>query len=208
MSKSNVITKTAFAELTKVSKGRVSQWISEGKLPADCFDGEGRTAKVIVDRALAALSRNLDPTQRYGVNGLATELTEIPAIPSGDPPPSLSVSTTREDEIRREKIVQAQMTTRKMAREEQAAAGRYVLTDQHRRAVGEATAKVMQVIEGGLSDVAQALAIEFDLPQRDVVHALRRAFKDVRARAAAAIKRSSETESDLVEDEIKAVSLQ
>lgn len=43
-----LVSKSQFAALTNVTKGRVSQWIADGKLAGDALAGEGRDAKVRV----------------------------------------------------------------------------------------------------------------------------------------------------------------
>lgn len=64
------MTKGEFAVFVKRSPGRVSQWIAAGQISAGAMDGQGRTAKIIVSRALADLAANLDPGQRHGLNAI------------------------------------------------------------------------------------------------------------------------------------------
>lgn len=58
------------AKALNVSKGRVSQYVSEGKL-AGCFTGDGRARRFDLDKAATALGRQLHPGQMLG-NGAGT----------------------------------------------------------------------------------------------------------------------------------------
>ncbi|MVA55958.1 hypothetical protein [Agrobacterium vitis] len=67
------VTKGQFAELIGVSPGRVSQYLTEGKISPAALDGVGRNAKINVERAKADLRLTLDVSQRLG-NGIDTRL--------------------------------------------------------------------------------------------------------------------------------------
>src|SRR5215813_1640879 len=55
-----VVSKGQFATLRNVSPGRVSQWISEGKIKPDALVGEGRKAKINVAVATRQFRDSLD----------------------------------------------------------------------------------------------------------------------------------------------------
>ena len=82
------ITKGEFARRRGVSPGRVSQWLSEGKISGAAIIGEGRAA--LIDEVLACeqLGLRLDTGQRTG-NGLKTNLT--PQVDGRAPSPRLQV---------------------------------------------------------------------------------------------------------------------
>src|SRR5690349_19821749 len=73
-----VVSKSKFAELIGVTKGRVSQYIADRKIFGDALVGEGRNAQIRVDLAKAQLRQKLDIGQRLG-NGIDTNLN--PALP-------------------------------------------------------------------------------------------------------------------------------
>jgi hypothetical protein len=77
---SEVVTKSDFALLTKVTRSRVSQWIKEKKIGPEAIVGTGRGAKINARIAVEQLSLRLDIDQRYGLNGLKTTL-KLPAEP-------------------------------------------------------------------------------------------------------------------------------
>lgn len=81
-----IVSKGEFAALLGVTPGRVSQYISGGKLDGDALVGEGRSARIRVDVAREQLRRRLDIGQRLG-NGIGTRL-DAPAeagIPASPP---------------------------------------------------------------------------------------------------------------------------
>lgn len=64
------LSSSELADTLKVSRGRVSQYVSEGKLEG-CYQGEGRARRFDLEKVAAALGRVLDPGQMMG-NGAAT----------------------------------------------------------------------------------------------------------------------------------------
>lgn len=64
-----------------MTPGRVSQWISEGKLSGDAIVGTGRSARIDESLACAQLEARLDASQREA-NGRRTTFAE--AIPLDD----------------------------------------------------------------------------------------------------------------------------
>ena len=77
---------TQLANELGISKGRVSQWVSEGKLDG-CYTGDGRARRFDVEKVRAALQHRLDPGQLLG-NGADTRrrLREDEARPEADAP--------------------------------------------------------------------------------------------------------------------------
>ena len=85
-----IVTKGEFAVLCKVSPGRVTQWIGDGKISPAALVGEGRSAKIRVAQAQADLKRSLDPNQMSG-NGIRTRIPGGPLVPS---PQAIPASTS------------------------------------------------------------------------------------------------------------------
>ena len=193
---SETVTKTEFAELMGVTKGRVSQWLKASKIDGDALDGEGRNAKVNVEVAKRQLKERLDPNQKLGVNGLRPDRPADAPSDDGreDRPP------TAETRIASEKLRQAQLTTTRLAREEGLAAWRYVRADDARRMIGESNARLMQAMEGGLQDMALAVAAEFGLSARAVRHVLKKAQREVRIRNATLFREVADKAPELVDD--------
>lgn len=169
-------TKSAFAEIIQVSAGRVSQMISEGKIPPSCLVGEGRRARIKVEAAKAAIEQSTDIGQRLG-NGSKTNLSGATTAP----PNSLL------DQLQTEKLIKARAENRVLEERERERQGVYVRTADARAECVKALSQMLAIFEGALPDLANALAAKCDLPQRDILHTLRGGFRDVRARASEAV---------------------
>lgn len=172
-------TKAQFAAMIGVSPGRVSQYISERKLGPAELEGEGRAAKVRIGPALQALKIRLDAGQMTG-NGLATKLSP-PRRPQADVPSAPSVSDDLDLKFKQAKLAEQESRNRKLAEEERARAGVYVLADDAKAETVRMAAQMLQAFEGGLSDMAAAIAAQYHLPQRDVVHMVRAQFRELRS---------------------------
>ncbi|WOC17409.1 hypothetical protein [Pseudochrobactrum sp. MP213Fo] len=189
------LSKGEFAKLINVSAGRISQYIASGQIGPDALQGEGRSARIVVDRARRQLNGRLDVAQRVGLNGLSTRIAmgpveqadNAPLLQQPDKRPLETFQTQSDlvaDQIAREKLEQAKMATARIKREEALASGRFILADEARSELTRGVAMAYRVMEGGLSDMATHLAGRFELPQRDILHHLQQAFRKVRERAA------------------------
>ena len=112
-----VVSKGQFAALRNVSPGRVSQWISEGKIKPDALVGEGRNAKINVAVATRQLRVALDVGQLTG-NGVRTRrdlslpVQPMPAPPAREPAPS-SPGDPIADAIKQERLDQLRRANRR-----------------------------------------------------------------------------------------------
>jgi hypothetical protein len=218
-----IVSKSAFARLSNVTPGRVSQWLSEKKIHGDAIIGEGRDAQIHVARARVQLRLHLDIGQRMG-NGLSTQLDgPAPIAPAtaapvaNDPGPTAQVLPFArlvppepvrdpiEEQIKRERLETARRTNRKMAQEEAASAGRYVLADDARKEVGKSVAQVLSSTDGWIADVTSKISAKFALPQRDVLHLMRSEFRNFRATLASSLRQQAENLPEMVEDELSEV---
>jgi len=79
------LSSSELAATLKVSKARVSQYVSERKLEG-CYSGEGRARRFDLAKVAVALGRTLDPGQMMG-NGAATKsaLRRIVPLPGLGP---------------------------------------------------------------------------------------------------------------------------
>ena len=194
-----VVTKGRFAEIINVSAGRVSQMIAAGQISGDALVGEGRAARIDVALAKEQLRRTIDPAQRFGANGIGTRLASAATSPA----PGLrepSASDLVDEQIRQEKLRQIQLANERADEAAAARRGLYVEAAEARRETGRIAGRMLNLFEGGLADIASALAAKFELPQRDVLHLLRHEFRGLRQRAADQARAEASGLPHLVED--------
>lgn len=170
-----IVSKGRFAELLNVSPGRVSQWLSEGKVTGDAIVGAGRFAKIDVDLARAQLGETLDVDQRHSGNGLKTNLGGEGAAPQPN---------TLERQLLEERLLKARRENVRDATEQAVANGELCATADARSATVKEVSRMVARVEGTLPEFAAAIAAKFKLPQRDVLHELKAKWRQVRTDAA------------------------
>jgi len=175
-----LVKKSTFAALRGVTPGRVSQWLAKGKISGPAIVGEGPSAKIDVDIATAQLRERLDVNARFGLKGLSTNLDR-----ASDQLP-LPLRDRVEAQIKAEKLRQAQLLTRRLEEEDRQRRGLYVEAKAARNEMARLVADLLGSFEGSLTDLSAALAAQFRLPARDVLHVLRKEFRRIRERLAAA----------------------
>ena len=193
-------TKAQFAAMIGVSPGRVSQYISEKKLGHAELEGEGRAARVRIKPALQALKIRLDASQMTG-NGIETRLAAPAAAPARLDAP-LSSADQMDVQFKQAKLEQQLAVNRKIAEEEKLRAGIYMLADEARAETSKLAAQLLQGFEGGLADIATAIAAQYQLPQRDVVHLVRNQFRELRGKIAERLAHEGKTLPPVIEDDI------
>ena len=203
-----IMTKGAFAAHIGVSAGRISQYIAEGKIYGEALEGDGRSAKIRPAIARQQLQKTLEPSQRFGVNGVAVlKSAAQPALQlaqsdgASAPPPRLTFTDDVADQLAAERLRQQQITTARLEREEALEVGRYMRTDDARRQTVRAVSEAFKVMEQGIPEMAKAIAAQFGVPMHDATHALLKAFREVRAKKAAAFRSSADELPEHIEDE-------
>jgi hypothetical protein len=187
------VSKGEFAAIIGVSPGRISQYLTEGKITAASLVGSGRSAKINVERAKADLRLTLDVGQRIG-NGSETRLdpldeaSPLPADQGSRTANVLPAAGGVDYEIKQQKLEQIRRANRNGAIEEAKQRGQLIETDLAQAQMSRVAAAMLEIFEGGLTDMAMAVAAEFKLPQRDVKHLMRRSFRTVRETAAKQMK--------------------
>jgi hypothetical protein len=135
----------------------------------------------LIDEAVACdqLDRSLDVTQRVA-NGLGTNLQPTPGA-AGE---ALRPTDTFVEQIARERLELLRRQNRKAAIDEAITTGRLVAAEAAGRATGKAVTHVINLIEAALPEMATDVAAQFKVPQHEVLLALRRRLRDVRAAGA------------------------
>jgi hypothetical protein len=204
------VTKGQFAEMIGVSPGRVSQYLTEGKISAAALDGAGRNARINVERAKADLRLTLDVSQRLG-NGIETRLDSSapfeaePRSASTQQQAPLPLPTGGIDfEIKQQKLDDLKRRNRNAAIADAQSTGQLMETGEARAEMARVASSMLLVFEGGLTDLAAAVASEFEVPQRDVLHLMRKEFRKIRETAARQMQKQAQSFDASVETTLAA----
>ena len=87
-------------------------------------------------------------------------------------------------DLKREKLLREQRSNQRAARQDAIDDGRLVPSTELSVEVAKAVTRTMQVYEGAVPEIARRFAAEFDVPQRDAEHLLRKVYSEVRGREA------------------------
>lgn len=203
----DICSKSEFARRRGVTPGRVTQWITEGKIGGEALVGEGRSAQIRESVAVSQLKTRLNIDQRIA-NGLGTRLTiEVPApVKQADaasavvpPPPA---GDPIEEQIKRARLAGIEFDNRKKAEEEAARSGRLTDAEGARAEMGKLAVQLVTTFEGALAEFASSIAAKWQIPQRDVLHHLRGEFRKVRESAAALVRQQAAEVPALIAREI------
>jgi hypothetical protein len=188
----DLVTKTKFAEISGVSGAMVSLWIKRRKIYGDAIVGEGRNARIVVNIARQQLKKTLDLSQRLGANG---------KVKFDDDPEK--IGDTVEDEIKRARLAQLELSNEHARALREVQAGRYVRSDDVHRAMGKIAGRTLAAVEGALGEFATAIAAKSNLPARDALHILRTTFRVLRERTANTEAGIAKALPALVDDEVQ-----
>lgn len=205
-------TKAAFARRLGISDVRVSQYIKSGIIGPDALEGEGRKAMIRVHLALRQVAQRRHPIQA-AVNGAATQLNEaggepvdemVPAAAPGGVDHGAGAKATENltREIQVERLEGERRRNRRAAMEEAVALGRLVAVDDLRQAIAKTTSQCIGIFVGMAPDIANAIAAEFKVPQRDVLAVVRNITTQKRAQATTALRLAADELPEEVEAEI------
>lgn len=167
------LTTTELAKELGVTKGRVSQYVSEGKLDG-CYQGDGRARRFDLVKAAEALGRRLDKGQMMG-NGAATRrsLREIeagedtPEAPNRQP--SGDVLPPRDpDRYALAKTQKVEEEARRLRRQNALDEGTMVLAEEAARQVKRQLAQEIAQVETMLRDAARRVADVMGVDYREV----------------------------------------
>jgi hypothetical protein len=196
----SLVRKSEFAEMRGVSPGRVSQWIAAGQIDGAAIVGSGQRALINVELACAQLQERLAVDERFGLNGLSTNLDpKTPAPGEGGnaqaakalpaPPvrviPEGETEGTVEARLKAEKLKQAEFLTNKLELENASRKGQYMDAMEAAAGMARVADEMLKIFEGSFPEFASALAAKFQVPQREALLLLRDEFRRVRAQLAA-----------------------
>ncbi|SON55518.1 hypothetical protein HDIA_1977 [Hartmannibacter diazotrophicus] len=207
-----LVTKGQFAAMINVSAGRVSQMIAAGQISQAALVGAGQRAKINVEQAKTDLRMALDVGQRMG-NGINTRLddgdgaadsVEAPAPGAQRQDAAPARESGIDYQIKQEKLEQVRRANRNAAIAEARERGQLVETAAAKAEMVKVASSMLQVFEGALADFAGAVSAQFEVPQRDVLHLMRREMKKVRAAASRQMAALGEQETETVQTTVDA----
>jgi hypothetical protein len=198
-----VVRKSEFAKIANVTKGNVTHWINAGHISGAALVGEGRTAMIDVELAMAQLKERLSVNERFGLNGLDTNLeapldlpvpevreSEVsppvaPVVAQLRPAETIETDGTVEARIKAEKLKQAQFLSSRLKLEDAARHGKYMDTQEASGALTRQADEMLKIFEGAFPEFASATAAKFQVPQREMLHLLHEEFRRVREQLSA-----------------------
>lgn len=196
------LSKGDFAAHIGVTPGRVSQYIAAGMIGKDALEGQGRNAKVIVARAVEQIKLKRNIGQALG-NGLSTRLDldpeDQPEPPRSTPADADRLTPNVDNELKQQRLEAERRRNRLAAEDEAARRGRLVDATLVRAEMTKLAQAIEDENAGMLTDFASAVAAEFKLPQRDVLHLLRKVRADKKAGAADRARRRAASLPEFVE---------
>lgn len=192
------MSKGDFASHIGVSPGRVSQYIASGIIGPDALSGEGRSARVVVEKAVEQIAARRHVGQALG-NGLSTRLNfDAPSAQPGDVPPSIPTNDPARL-IQLEKLEQERRRNRLATIDEAKALGELVPVEDFQREVGKVSQTLVNTFTGMAPDIANAIAAKFGLPTRDVLHLVKQVMTEKRRDASAEQRKAGEAMTETVE---------
>jgi len=193
------MSKSEFASHIGVSPGRITQYISAGIIGPDALVGEGRLARIDVERAKAQISKRRHVGQALG-NGIATRLVAGEQTETLRPDTVLPARDKDTAElIQLERLEQEKRKNRQATIDEARMLGQLVPVEDMQRAVASAAQKLVNTFTGMAPDIANAIAAKFGVPQRDVLHLVKQVISEKRAMAAQGERDTAEQMPETVE---------
>ena len=200
-----LVRKSEFAKQCNVSNGQVSQWLTEGKIDGAAIVGTGQRSMLDVELAKAQLRERLAVDERFGLNGLNTNLEPtapvVPVVAGLRQVETIEDAATVEARLKAEKLKQAEFLTNRLKAEDKARHGKYMDAMEAAAGMTRVADEMLKIFEGAFPEFASALAAKFEVSQREALHLLRDEFRRIReqlaavyAAAAAALPRTIETD--------------
>jgi len=181
------VTKGQLAAIAGVSPGRVSQWISEGKIHGDALIGEGRSAQINLDVAREQLGITLDFVQR-DAQALAKPAAAAPTV------------TPQQQRLHDVKVETAEIELNRLKRQELEAQGLYVRTAEARQAWGRELADLISGIEQDLPDWGLRIERELSVDHKRATSLLRQLFREFRTKRADLARNAAFARPELIAD--------
>lgn len=172
------INASSLAAALQVSPGRVSQYVSEGKLDG-CYSGAGRARRFDLAKCVEALGRKLDRGQMMG-NGADTRRA-LDAVNASQAEPKKAPAPTKElpsgasellpkdpDRYELARTQKAEEEARRLRRLNAEAEGTFVLASEVERQVAKVMAQEIAEVESVLREAARKVADSLGVDYKSV----------------------------------------
>jgi selenocysteine-specific translation elongation factor len=204
------VSKAEFARRVKRSAGRVSQWLSEGKIGGEAVAHTAEGDRIVLEVAVAQLGISLDVSQQ-----LAQEQPILPGVGKTAAPASGTAESgadtddaepanpVLQDLQHRQLVAKVQadeLKAEEARRKAMEANGRWVRADDVRAAWSRTLADVMTRFENEMPRLAEALASEMKVDVRAATIVLRREFRNLRAKLGAEASRERDARTVTSDD--------
>jgi len=204
----NYVNATQLAKELNLSKGRISQYVGEGKLDG-CFEGEGRNRRFDLGKVAKALAVKLDSGQMMG-NGADTRraIQELPearqAAARSSPAGATALPPGDNDRYTMARTLKAEEEARRLRKQNAVEEKQFVLraeaTLQAKRLVSKEIAGFESVLRDGARRIADDLGVDFKTARTILVQEFRahraRRTEALADDAAAAKMTDSEKDAD------------
>jgi ribosomal protein S25 len=168
------LTTTALAERLGLTKGRISQLVSSGKLDG-CYSGDGRNRRFDLGKSAEALQLKLDPGQMLG-NGASTKRKLVDLADGGDTEEDQgrqgrdTLSPRDPDRYELARTQKVEEEARRLRRQNAESDGSMVLASAVRqevvRQVGQEVAQFENVLRDGARAIADRMGIDYRIARQ------------------------------------------
>lgn len=196
-----MITASELARQLGVSRGRVSQLVSEGKLDG-CYSGEGHGRRFDLEAAAAALNRRLDQGQQLG-NGSASRAARRAIARPADPRPDTELPLGDQHDYQLHRAAKVREEARRLRRQNMLEEGTAVLASDAARHAASALQAEIAATDAWLNDVAREISDEKGTDYLETRAILRASWRRHREHREAALRVIAETATE-TEAEAKA----
>ncbi|MBB3995296.1 hypothetical protein GGR95_002951 [Sulfitobacter undariae] len=185
---------SALATELKLSRGRISQYVSEGKLDG-CYSGEGRQRRFDLQKVAKALGKRLDPGQMMG-NGAQTA-TVLAAQSSEGAPKKRGGGATKlpdgdDDAYHMARTQKAQEEARALRRRNAMDEGTFVLASETTLVMQQLLSKEVAQFENVMRQAARKIADELGVDFKEVRALLVATWREHRSKRAQLLTEQSE----------------
>jgi hypothetical protein len=185
------LSKLEFSRLLGVSPSRVTAYIAKGRIYGAALVGSGRFQRIIPDVAREQLRKTLHVTQHLANGAARLDRPETPL--AGSPPVGASPRDDVVVQIQEERLRQMRLVSRRQEEDELRRCGQLVPAGQVDQALRRVAGRMLAVMDGAISAMAEHIAARLQVPRRDALYELRQEWRKAREAAETEFRREVAT---------------